>query len=72
MMGGSFPWSLDVADVWRMICDGFNEDEIAHVGGLTRFQARNLIAKALRAFSKNIPDVITGRRTLPGVAVISW
>lgn len=76
MMRGSFPWMLDPADVWRMLCDGFNESEIAYIGGLTRFQARDLIARSRRLFSQNVKrresSVTTERRLCEGVRVVSW
>lgn len=76
MTGGSFPWQLDPADVWRMLCDGFNESEIAYIGGLTRLQARDLIARAKRLFTQNVrrseTQCIAERRVCPGVKVISW
>lgn len=71
MMRGEMPWSLDPADAWKMICDGFNEDEIAHVGGLSRFQVRILIAKAHRLFTRNTP-ADTQPRNVAGAMVKSW
>lgn len=47
-MGGPFPWRLRPADVWRLMRDGFNANEIAHIGGVARHVALTMMLQAER------------------------
>lgn len=43
---GDIPSRLTTADVWRLLRDGFNANEVAHIGGIAVETAEAMIADA--------------------------
>jgi hypothetical protein len=52
---GDIPSRLTTADVWRLLRDGFNANEVAYIGGVAIETAEAMIAEARARVPRESP-----------------